>query len=441
MSETTTLIEAKSAEADAESSKATGASEARFTTSQRRRTLSALMVAQIMAGLAHGMAFSMGSLLAAKLQGPAWGGTALALTMGGAALWAIPLGRIVHRYDRRISLIGGLLLAMAGAASALTGAQLHFFPLVLAGFLLLGGEIAMNYQARFAATDVSDGKNLGRDLSLVLWSTTIGAVVGPQLFEVTEQLGGALKLEEFTGAYLVCLGVQLVGVLTLAFALPKGIKPAVVAEPAQPSAQSTEQSAAQPAETDGRQGLDLTTISTAISIAALSHFAMIAIMAMSAVHMKHHHASLGFIGIVISGHVGAMYVLAPLFGLLVDRRGPWTAVGTGAVLNIAAGATIYLSGHDNTGVLIGMVILGFGWSATLIGSSALLLTGTPLHLRTKFQGRSDLIMNLSGAAGGLLAGPIASAIGLTSMSGIITVLIAVQFIAVAAVFSRRRNAH
>lgn len=400
----------------------------RFTQTQRRRTISALMTAQIMAGLAHGMTFSMGSLLAAKLQGPAWGGTALALTMGGAALWAIPLGKVVRRYDRRLSLILGLVLAMFGAASALTGAQLHIFPLVLVGFLLIGGEIAMNYQARFAATDVSTGNNLGRDLSLVLWSTTIGAVIGPQLFGTTERLGAALGLAEFTGAYLVCLGVQLVGVLTLAIAMPKGIKPAPESGPGAAAGRRT--------TTDSRK-LDVVTVSTAISIAALSHFAMIAIMAMSAVHMKSHHASLGFIGIVISGHVGAMYVLAPVFGLLVDRRGPWSTIGIGAVLNMVSGIIIYLSGHDNNGVLLGMVLLGFGWSATLVGSSALLLTGTPLHLRTKFQGRSDLIMNLCGAAGGLLAGPIAAAIGLNNMSGVITALIATQFVLVAAVFSKR----
>ncbi len=42
-------------------------------------------------------------------------------------------------------------------------------------------------------------------------------------------------------------------------------------------------------------------------------------MSMTAVHLNHHHAGLGFIGIVISAHVGAMYILVPVFGVLTDR--------------------------------------------------------------------------------------------------------------------------
>ncbi len=42
-------------------------------------------------------------------------------------------------------------------------------------------------------------------------------------------------------------------------------------------------------------------------------------MSMTAVHLNHRHAGLGFIGIVISAHVGAMYILVPVFGVLTDR--------------------------------------------------------------------------------------------------------------------------
>lgn len=387
-----------------------------------RGTIAALMVAQVCAGFGHGLTFSMGSLLAAKLQGQAWGGTALALTMAGAAIWAIPLGKLVTRFDRRVSLITGLVLAMAGASGAFLAAQTGFFPLALVGFFFLGGEVAVNYQARFAASDVSSPGRQARNLSIVMWSTTLGAVVGPQLFETTERLRTYLGFEEFTGAYLLCLVAQALGILALAVGMPRGVKP-VAGEHA--------------AEAAAEQVRDYPPVVASIVTAAVSHFAMISIMAMSAVHLHHHHAGLGLIGIVISGHIGAMYILAPMFGYIADRYSALAAIGLGAALNISACAVIFVWGGTPTGVLIGMVILGFGWSSTLVGSSSLLLASSPPGARAASQSRSDLGMNLTGAVGGLLAGPVTAAVGLQNLAGVIAVLIAVQIASCLPVLRRR----
>lgn len=388
-----------------------------------RSTITALMIAQICAGFGHGLTFSMGSLLAVKLQGEAWGGTALALTMAGAAIWAIPLGKLVTRFDRRASLMTGLILAMVGASSALLAAQTSFFPLALFGFFFLGGEVAVNYQARFAASDVSAPGHQARNLSIVMWSTTVGAIIGPQLFSATERLRMYLGLEEFTGAYIICLVAQALGVIALFVGMPRGVKPAAAQEST--SATSTTPAPAAPAA----RLRDYPAVPAAIATVAVSHFAMISIMAMSAVHLRHNHADLSFIGIVISGHIGAMYILAPLFGFLADRYSAFTAIGLGVGLNIASCIIIFLSGGTPNGVLVGMVVLGFGWSSTLVGTSSLLLAASPQGSRTAFQSRSDLVMNLTGAAGGLLAGPVAALIGLQHLAGVIAVIIVVQVLA------------
>lgn len=400
-----------------------------------RSTITALMIAQICAGFGHGLTFSMGSLLAVKLQGEAWGGTALALTMAGAAIWAIPLGKLVTRFDRRASLMTGLILAMVGASSALLAAQTSFFPLALFGFFFLGGEVAVNYQARFAASDVSAPGHQARNLSIVMWSTTVGAIIGPQLFSATERLRMYLGLEEFTGAYIICLVAQALGVIALFVGMPRGVKPAA----AQEGTSATTTTEAGPAAPAARLR-DYPAVRAAIATVAVSHFAMISIMAMSAVHLRHNHADLSFIGIVISGHIGAMYILAPLFGFLADRYSALTAIGLGVGLNIASCIIIFLSGGTSNGVLVGMVVLGFGWSSTLVGTSSLLLAASPQGSRAAFQSRSDLVMNLTGAAGGLLAGPVAALIGLQHLAGVIAVIIAVQVLACVRALRERPSA-
>jgi len=55
---------------------------------------------------------------------------------------------------------------------------------------------------------------------------------------------------------------------------------------------------------------------------------------------------------------------------------------------------------------IGLFLLGLGWSCTLIAGSAFLTESVSPEMKTSSQGASDLIMNLSGAGGGALAGVI-----------------------------------
>ena len=54
-------------------------------------------------------------------------------------------------------------------------------PLLLVGAVLLGATTAANSGARYAATDLADGRARARALSTVVWATTIGAVAGPNL--------------------------------------------------------------------------------------------------------------------------------------------------------------------------------------------------------------------------------------------------------------------
>jgi MFS family permease len=55
---------------------------------------------------------------------------------------------------------------------------------------------------------------------------------------------------------------------------------------------------------------------------------------------------------------------------------------------------------------VGLFLLGLGWSCTLIAGSAYLSESVDADFKASSQGASDLVMNLSGAGGGALAGVI-----------------------------------
>ena len=72
----------------------------------------------------------------------------------------------------------------------------------------------------------------------------------------------------------------------------------------------------------------------------------------------------------------------------------------------------------------GLVLLGLGWSAATVAGSAMLNDSLPPQERPAAQGVSDLLMNLTGAAGGALAGAILSVIQYPGLSLSLLVLVA-----------------
>lgn len=74
-----------------------------------------------------------------------------------------------------------MIVALAGVGLVVGAVAIGSFPLLLAGFALIGAGQAANLQSRFAATDLATDATRGRDLSIVVWTTTVGAVLGPNL--------------------------------------------------------------------------------------------------------------------------------------------------------------------------------------------------------------------------------------------------------------------
>ena len=375
---------------------------------QRTRVLSGLIFAQIMVGASNGVTLSMGSLLAAHLAGASWGGSAATLTTIGAAIFSIPLARMVSTYDRRTSLSTGMLLGCVGALLAILGAQFGLFPVVLLAFLFMGSMSAVNLQARFAATDVASEETRGRDLSIVVWSTTIGAIAGPNLFEPSARFSEALGLEQHAGAYLLCLFGQLIAIAVWRFTLPKGLKPE-----ASPHT-STEKKKLTPKALQ------------AITSVATAHFSMVGLMSMAAIHMQGHGAGLTIIGFTISLHVAGMYALSPVFGLLTDKLGRNFTIYSGFAMLAASAAFLVIWPEPQWAMITSMILLGLGWNSALVGSSTLLVDATPIHHRTYAQGRSDLTMNLAGASGGLIAGPLIAMGGMPLLAGVVLAVVALQ---------------
>lgn len=378
-------------------------------TSVQRRTVLVLSFGQVLGGIAFGATVSLGALLAADISGnDALSGLATASVTLGAAACAIPLARLAARVGRRRALTLGNLFALVGIVVVILAASLRMFPLLLAGILMIGAGNAGNLQSRFAATDLAAPQHRGRDLSIVVWSTTIGGVAGPLLLGPGEIVGQAVGMPPQTGSYLFSFVAQCVALVLYIVALRPD--PLLAAQRLAKAA----------AAATGVPQADRPRVARyAIFAIAGSHVVMASVMAMTPVHLSHMAHGAGgmaatpadvsaLVGITIALHVGGMYALSPVFGVLADRWGRLKVVLLGQVLLAGALAFAVFTGTEAWGVMVALILLGLGWSAATVAGAALLTEASAPELRTRRQGRSDSLMSLSAAAGSVLAGVVLS---------------------------------
>lgn len=370
----------------------------------QRNAVRVLAVGQMFSGVAVAGTVAAGALIAASIaDSDVAAGLAQTAGVLGAAVLALPLARIALVKGRRPALATGYGLGAAGAVLVVIAAVHRNLPLVLIGCFFVGVASASGYQARYAATDLAPEERRARALSWVVWAGTIGAVLGPNLLNVSGHLGMSLGLPQLSGPYVVAAGcLALTTVILLLFLRPDPYLMSIAHREASGNVQ------ARPRLRDGIEhlrGKPRTLLG--IAILAIGHVVMVMVMVMTPVHMSHVDVTLQLIGLVISVHVAGMYALSPVVGWSVDRFGRIQVAVTGIVVLASACAVAGLAPGDNVVMLgVGLFLLGLGWSCTLISGSTMVTDEVAPAERPAVQGLSDLTMNAAGAIGGVAAGLI-----------------------------------
>lgn len=398
-----------------------------------RRAVPVLVGSQVLGGVGVAAGIAVGGLLAEQVSGStALSGLAQTATVLGAAGLAVPLARLAAARGRRPALAAGYGLGLLGAGLVVLAAVLGVFVLLVAGLLLVGGATASGLQARYAATDAAAPETRGRSLSVVVWATTAGAVAGPNLSGLGGEVGAALGLPPLAGPFVFAAVAFAAGAVLVGALLRPD--PLVVAGPGAPTGPRPSVRQA--------LGVVLGIPAARLGLVAVmtAHAVMVGVMVMTPVHLGHGGASLQVVGLVISVHIAGMYAASPVMGWLADRAGRAATITLGAGLLAAALLVGALAPAEARGwVTVSMLLLGLGWSAALVAGSTLLSESVPADVRTSVQGTSDLVMGLSGAAAGALAGPVLAAGGYRSVTVAAAVLL-VPLVALLARTPRTRTA-
>jgi MFS family permease len=326
----------------------------------------------------------------------------------GAALFALPATAIVQRHGRRPSLAACYGVAAVGSLLVVAAALRGAVPLVFAGCFLFGAATTAGLQTRYAAVDLAPAALRGRHLSLIVWATTIGAVAGPQFAPLAGARLAPYGIPTLAGPFV--FSALLFAVAALGLLLLLRPDPAVLAR--QITAENVAAAAGGAPGTRAalRSALARPAVTLGIAAMAVGHVVMVGVMAMTPVHIRHagHDPThtLRIVSVVLSAHIAGMYAVAPVFGWLTDRVGRRPVIVAGIALLLTACALAGTAGFDAARLAGGLLVLGLGWSATMVGGSTLITDAVPLELRAATQGLSDLTMGVAGATAGALSGGV-----------------------------------
>ena len=391
----------------------------------RSRALATYFVAVALTSIAYIATFTVASLAAPEITGYAGSsGWPSATAIGGTAVAAALLSSVMARRDRRAGIVLGIGVAVVGGGLAILAVVLASLPLLLIAAAAVGfGNAAMNL-TRYAAADLYPAAQRAGALGIVVWGSTFGAVLGPNLVAPAGSLAPSIGLAPLAGGFALAL-VFLLAALAVSAAGPRA--------PASPGAPLA---ASRVARVSARR-LFLDLIATPrgrMAVAALisGQLVMVLIMTMTPYHLHEHGQGLGTVGFVISAHAFGMFAFSPLSGRLADRFGAEPMVTAGFVVLALAGLLSAATPATGGSLLaIPLFLLGIGWNLNFVSGSALLASEATAGGGARLQGASDAVIWTAAAVASISSGFVVAIAGFATLSLVGTALAVVLAVAIA----------
>ncbi len=307
---------------------------------------------------------------------------------------------------------------MIGAFVAVAGIVVDSFPILLLGSVAIGFGNSSNQLSRYAAADMYPSSRRASAIGIVVWAATVGAVIGPNLVNVSGDIAVSLGLPRLSGPYLV--PIVLVGIAALLSVFLLRPDPRDLADTS-----ADEGNKPVPPAQLGKI-LRRPTVALAVLALIAGQFVMVLIMTITPLHMTDHGHDLAAVGIVISAHVFGMFALAPISGKLTDRFGSLPIIASGFVLILASALLSAVAPpHEQLLLLISLFLLGWGWNLGFVAGSSMLTGAVSTAERPRVQGVSDSLIWSTSAIASLGSGVVVGAWGFATLGIIGAVIIGV----------------
>ena len=409
-----------------------------------KRNTALFALSQSFVGAATQLGYGVGPLMVVALTGSAsLAGLTVALFGISRFLVAYPVGKVTDSYGRKPGIQLGLGLALVGTVSVGVSMLFHSIVGLTVGMLIFGMGFNAAQQLRVAATDMFPPWLRAQALGFVATGSLVGLAIGPFLMWLAEIIAARTGLEAIALPWLMVPTLIFFGMALVTFVRPDPKEIGMNLERYYPGY-----------ATPGRHPSTIGMVAEfnawslfryrPTRLAIISNCAgqgnMSIVMVLTSLVLAHHGHSLTAILFSHMFHSAGMFAFSIPLGRLADRIGREQVMYPGVAVTLV-GAIFVTFPEGYWFVTLGTFLVGLGWSAAYIASTAMLAD----HAETSHRGRAIGVNDSGAGAMTVLAaavtGPLVEYTGLPA-AGIAAALVAAVPLVLLAmtVVPRRRRA-
>jgi MFS family permease len=390
-----------------------------------RRNTALFALSQSFIGAGTQLAYGIGPLMVLAVTGSA----ALAgLTVGlfgvSRFLVSYPVGKITDTFGRKPGILFGQGLALVGTvASGLAMLAESAVGLTL-GMLVFAMGVSAAQQLRVAAADMYPPRMRGLALGFIATGSLIGIALSPLVMWLAEMVGQRTGLAAIGLPWLMLPALILVGMALVTFVRPDPKEIGMHLERYYPGYTPPPKAAAgQQSEFSAMALLRFTPTRLAIVSNCAGQGNMAIVMVLTSLVLAHHGHSLTAIAVSHMFHAAGMFAFTIPLGWAADRIGRGSVMYPGVAVTLV-GALFVALAEGFWSVTLGTFLVGLGWAAANVASTALIAD----HADTEHRGRAIGVSETGAGAMTLLAavvtGPLIECASLPA-AGFAAALIAV----------------
>jgi MFS family permease len=390
-----------------------------------RRNTALFALSQSFIGAGTQLAYGIGPLMVLAVTGSA----ALAgLTVGlfgvSRFLVSYPVGKITDTFGRKPGILFGQGLALVGTvASGLAMLAESAVGLTL-GMLVFAMGVSAAQQLRVAAADMYPPRMRGLALGFIATGSLIGIALSPLVMWLAEMVGQRTGLAAIGLPWLMLPALILVGMALVTFVRPDPKEIGMHLERYYPGYTPPPKAAAgQQSEFSAMALLRFTPTRLAIVSNCAGQGNMAIVMVLTSLVLAHHGHSLTAIAVSHMFHAAGMFAFTIPLGWAADRIGRGSVMYPGVAVTLV-GALFVARAEGFWSVTLGTFLVGLGWAAANVASTALIAD----HADTAHRGRAIGVSETGAGAMTLLAavvtGPLIECASLPA-AGFAAALIAV----------------
>jgi MFS family permease len=381
-------------------------------------------VALSFSGAGMQFAYGFGPLMVIKLTGSSGlAGLSVALIGLSRFIVAYPVGKITDAFGRKRGIVLGLSLALVGTLMLGMAMRLESIVVFVMGLLVFSMGMNASQQMRISAADMFPPRMRAQALGYVAIGSLVGLVLSPIVVKGGEYVA-ARTGQDPLGIPWLFLPVFIVAGMAIVSHVrpdPKEIGmnlqkyyPGYTPPPRPDKRGNTEFSA--------RHLFRVPALRLAIVSNSAATGNMSIVMVLTSLVLAHHGHTLVAIAFSHMFHSLGMFALTIPLGKLADRFGRPQVMYPGVVVSLIGAVLVAFTSAWWT-ITLGTFLVGLGWAAANVASTALIADYAPTEERGRAIGVSDSFAGGTSVFAAFVTGPLLEWFGLPA-TGLTAVLLA-----------------